>query len=154
MNLGAGVNTAGDEWAPVVSPDGQRLMFATDGRGGKGKHDLFVARRSGGQWRDPQSLDALNSAREDFDATFLEDGQSIIFSRGELDGKVELYLSRHEKDKPQQIVRLDDAINPEAADAWAFAPSISPHDPGALYFTSQRAEHRGRADIYRIEWRP
>ena len=49
-------------------------------------------------------------------------------------------------------VRLDASINPQEPDAWAFGPSISPHDPGALYFTSQRAERRGRADIYRIEY--
>src|SRR5262245_20259311 len=45
-NLGKAINTAGDEWAPVVAPDGKRLMFASDGHGGRGKHDLFVAHRA------------------------------------------------------------------------------------------------------------
>jgi TolB protein len=151
-NLGASVNTAGDEWAPVISPDGARLLFATDGRGGKGKHDLFIARRIGGSWGEPQNVDALNSAQEDFDAAFLEDGQSIILSRGDMDGKVDLFVSRHVGGKLEPAVRLGDAINPKEPEAWAFGPSISPHDPGALYFTSQRSEHRGRADIYRVEY--
>jgi TolB protein len=151
-NLGAGVNTEGDEWAPVVSPDGERLLFATDGRGGKGKHDLFIARRVAGKWRDPQSVDALNSTEEDFDATFLEDGRSIIFSRGDFAGKVDLFLSRHVGGKLEPGVRLGNAINPKGPKAWAFGPSISPHDPGALYFTSQRSAQHGRADIYRIEY--
>src|SRR4030095_2047282 len=47
-NLGAKINSAGDEWAPVVSPDGKRLMFARDGRGGRGEDEPFSARRPGG----------------------------------------------------------------------------------------------------------
>ena len=31
-------------------------------------------------------------------------------------------------------------------------PSISLHEPGVLYFTSEHADGRGRADIYRIEY--
>src|SRR5262245_49275332 len=50
VNLGKTINSAGDEWAPVVSPDGKRLMFASDGHGGRGKHDLFVAQRAGKGW--------------------------------------------------------------------------------------------------------
>lgn len=45
---------------------------------------------------------------------------------------------------------------PEAAaeeGAWTLGPSISPHDLGALYFTSEHVEGRGRADIYRIDYR-
>lgn len=152
VNLGPQINSPGDEWAPVVSPDGQQLMFASDGRGGKGKHDLFVARRSATQWVEPRNLALLNSPQEDFDAAFLDDGKSVIFSRGNLDGAVVLYLARHSDGKLQAAQRLDEAVNSKEPGAWTFGPSISPHDPGALYFTSQRAEHRGRADIYRIEY--
>jgi TolB protein len=152
VNLGADVNSAGDEWAPVVSADGKRLLFATDGRGGKGKHDLFIASRKAHRWVDPKNLEMLNSAEEDFDAAFLIDGRSIVYSRGELDGKVELYLSLYGERRLQPGVRLDAAINATAPDVWTFGPSISPHDPSALYFTSRRDEHRGRADIYRIEY--
>jgi TolB protein len=150
-NLGPEVNSAGDDWAPVVSPDGTQLLFATDGRGGKGRHDLFVARRQGSLWVEPKPVDALNSAEEDFDATFLPDGRSIVFSRGDLQGTVALYLSRHANGALQAPVRMDDTVNSTEPGAWTFGPSVSPHDPGALYVTSQRAEKRGRADIYRIE---
>lgn len=152
VNLGAEVNSAGDEWVPVVSADGKRLLFATDGRGGKGKHDLFIASREGDRWVDPKNVEVLNSPEEDFDAAFLMDDRSIVYSRGEFDGKIELYLSLFEDGNLQPGVRLDATVNASAADAWTFGPSISPHDPGALYFTSSREEHRGRADIYRIEY--
>lgn len=153
VNLGPTINTAGDEWAPVVAPDGKQLLFASDGRGGRGKHDLFIARRSGDRWVDASSVDALNSTEEDFDAAFLDDGRSIVFSRGDLNGRVFLYVSRHSEGTLQPPVRLDESINSTLPDTWTFGPSTSPHDPGALYFTSQHTEQRGRADIYRIEYR-
>lgn len=150
VNLGSIVNTAGEEWAPVLSRDGRRLMFASDGHGGAGKHDLFVAHRRGGEWADVTNIVALNSPQEDFDAAFLHDDRSIVYSRGDLEGTVVLYLSEYRDGELQPGVRLPQAINSSEAGAWTFGPSISPHDPGVLYFTSHHAEHRGRADIYRI----
>ena len=152
VNLGDGVNSAGDEWAPVVSPDGRRLLFASDGRGGHGKHDLFIAHREGNQWTGARNVEALNSAEEDFDAAFLHDGHSIVLSRGDFEGTVVLYLARWADGRWQPPVRLGNAINSPEPDAWTFGPSISLHDSGALYVSSQRAEHRGKSDIYRIEY--
>jgi Tol biopolymer transport system component len=153
VNLGDTINTSGEEWAPVVSSDGIRLMFASDGHGGKGKHDLFIAQRIGERWGNVTNLAALNSAEEDFDAAFLHDGQSIVFSRGTFDGLVHLFLAEFRAGAWHSPVRLSDAINSIEPDAWTFGPSISPHDPDALYFTSRHARHRGRADIYRIRYK-
>ena len=152
QNLGAEINTAGDEWAPVVSRDGQRLMFASDGRGGAGKHDLFVARREGDHWTQVDAMVAINSPQEDFDATFLADDRSIVFSRGDLDGQVELFVAEWRDGRLTTPRRLDARINSTQAGAWTFGPSISLSDPHALYFTSRREQHRGRADIYRIRY--
>jgi len=152
-NLGKAINSAGDEWAPVVSPDGKRLMFASDGRGGRGKHDLFVAHRAGEGWDRVESLDALNTPDEDFDATFLHDGVSIVYTSGKFEGdQVALYVaeSRDGKFLPRQ--RLPVAVNSQKQGAWTLGPSISTNEPGVLYFTSEHDNARGRADIYRIEY--
>jgi TolB protein len=151
-NLGPKINTAGDEWAPVVSPDGSRLMFASDGRGGKGKHDLFIATREGGAWSKVQPVVAVNGPNEDFDATFLQDGQSIIFSSGDFESSVKLYLAHFEGGKFSAPQLLPPSINP-AGDDWAFGPSISLTEPGVLYFTSHRADGKGRNDIYRVRYK-
>jgi hypothetical protein len=153
VNLGDGVNSAGDEWAPVVSPDGKQLLFASDGRGGRGKHDLFIAHRKGKRWVGAKNVEALNSAEEDFDATFLHDGHSIVLTRGDLEGTVALYLARWSDGHWQPPARLGTAINSPEPDGWTFGPSISLHDPGALYVSSQRAERRGKIDIYRVEYK-
>jgi len=151
-NLGAEVNSAGDEWAPVVSPDGGKLLFATDGRGGKGKHDLFIARRVGGVWQHATNLEAVNSADEDFDATFLRDGQSLVFASGDLNGAVDLYFVPARAGRYGARQRLPEAVNSKEPDAGTLGPSIAMSDPAHLYFTSHRAVSRGRADIYRIAY--
>ncbi|HEX7117044.1 MAG TPA: hypothetical protein VF193_18090 [Steroidobacter sp.] len=152
-NLGPEINTPGNEWAPVVSPDGRRLMFASDGHGGKGKQDLFIASREGEAWVKPENLAALNTPGDDFDAAFLHDGESIVYTSGDVNGTVALYLARFEKGKWLARERLGPSVNSTLPEVWTFGPSISPHDPNALYFTSRHAVNRGRADIYRIEYR-
>jgi TolB protein len=153
-NLGAAINSAGDEWAPVVSPDGRQLLFASDGHGGRGKHDLFVARRAGERWEHVESLEALNTPDEDFDATFLHDGVSVVYTSGKFEtNDVALYVAEFRDGGFQPRQRLPVAVNSQKPGAWTLGPSISPHDPGALYFTSEHAEGRGRADIYRIDYR-
>ena len=60
-NLGESINSAGNDTFPGVSPDGT-LYFATDGRPGLGKLDVFMV-KSG----TPQNLGAdVNSAADDF----------------------------------------------------------------------------------------
>ena len=127
-------------------------MFASDGRGGAGKHDLFVAQREGDRWTQVDAMVAINSPQEDFDATFLADDRSIVFSRGDLDGQVELFVAEWRDGRLTTPRRLDARINSTQAGAWTFGPSISLSDPHALYFTSRREQHRGRADIYRIRY--
>ena len=152
-NLGKEINSAGDEWAPVVSPDGGRLMFASDGHGGRGKHDLFIAHRKGKEWDSIENLEALNTPEEDFDATFLHDAVSVIYTSGNFDNDaVALYVARFRDGRFQPRERLPAAVNSQKPRAWTLGPSISLHEPGVLYFTSEHADGRGRADIYRIEY--
>jgi Tol biopolymer transport system component len=152
-NLGKEINSAGDEWAPVVSPDGKRLMFASDGRGGRGKHDLFVAHRAGKGWGQVESLDALNTPDEDFDAAFLHDGVSIVYTSGKFESdRVALYVAEFRDGKFQQRERLPATVNSQKPGAWTLGPSITAKEPGVLYFTSEQDNGRGRADIYRVEY--
>jgi hypothetical protein len=154
QNLGDEINSAGDEWAPVVAPDGRRLMFASDGHGGSGKHDLFIAHRNGREWTRIENLEALNTPDEDFDATFLHDGVSVIYTSGPFDSDaVALYVARFRSGRFESRERLPATVNSQKRGAWTLGPSIALHEPGVLYFTSERDEGRGRADIYRIEYK-
>lgn len=82
-HLGPSVNSIGNEFAPMLSPDGTRLLFSSDRPGGAGGHDLFVALQRADQTFEPaRRLEGeINTAANEFDATFLSDGYSIVFAR-------------------------------------------------------------------------
>lgn len=170
-NLGARVNSAGNEWAPTPLGDGS-LLYASNGRGGRGKQDLFIARpAAGAQHTDRKakrrSDDAaaflaaeplpggVNTPGDDFDATFLHDGVTLLVSRSADvmgDQPVQLYLSTRSARGWTEGLRLPETINVEAG--YTFGPSIDPRTPGVLYFTSH-APHpsEGKLDVYRIVYR-
>ncbi len=56
-NLGATINTPGDDAAPFIHSDGRTLYFASNGRVGMGGYDLYYATlQSDGSWSDPVNL--------------------------------------------------------------------------------------------------
>lgn len=65
INLGADINTAGDEMFPYVSADG-KLYFSSDGHAGLGGLDLFVATRKNGEIAVEHLGIPLNSRFDDF----------------------------------------------------------------------------------------
>lgn len=65
QNLGAQINTPGDEMFPFVSEDG-KLYFASDGHPGFGNLDLFVATRVRGKISVENLGQPMNSAADDF----------------------------------------------------------------------------------------
>lgn len=152
-NLGPRVNSAGDEWAPVPSPDGTTLLFATDGRPGAGLHDLFVSKLVKGEWQEPLPLADVNGPDEDFDAAFLHDGRTLVFTRRtkEQDG-ADLWLAPWRDGRYAPPRRLGREVNTEKG--WNLGPSVDPGEPGILYFSSHRpGETAGRLDIHRIGYR-
>ena len=57
LNLGRRINTPGEEESPVLSADGQSLIFASTGHPGMGGFDLYRCRRlDNGSWSDPEHL--------------------------------------------------------------------------------------------------
>ena len=153
VNLGPSVNSPGDEWAPCPSPDGQRLLFASDGRGGQGRHDLFIAARGpDGKWQPAQPVVELNSAEDDFDATFLPDGRSVVFSRGNLEGRVALFFTPWTGTAYGACSPLGEAVN-APGEAFMNGPSVAAGERDWLYFSTYRPDGAGRMDIYRIRYR-
>lgn len=73
-NLGATINTLGQEYSPALAPDGKTLYFSSDGLGGFGKHDIFMSKRlddSWTNWDKPKNLGAV------FNSTFPETSFSL-----------------------------------------------------------------------------
>jgi len=51
INLGANINTEGDEQCPYIHPDGKTLYFSSTGRLGMGQSDIYMVKRNAnGEW--------------------------------------------------------------------------------------------------------
>ncbi|BDD09212.1 hypothetical protein FUAX_16440 [Fulvitalea axinellae] len=81
-SLGEKVNTAGSEFSPFLSRDGNTLFFATDGREGLGGVDLYKTVRlseNWDEWSEPENLgEPYNSSG--FDAYYFENPHGQLFS--------------------------------------------------------------------------
>ncbi|KRE93798.1 hypothetical protein ASG87_18085 [Frateuria sp. Soil773] len=74
-NLGKAVNTPGDEYEPLPSPDGKRLIVMADG-------GLYQSLRDGDGWAPRHSLGpAVNVNGSEIGAAFSPSGKSLLFSR-------------------------------------------------------------------------
>ncbi len=153
-HLGAEVNSAGDEWAPAMSPDGKTLLFTSDGRGGAGRRDLFVARLAGQGFEPARALPgAVNTAADEFDATFLADGRGLVFTRSAdiENDPVELFFAALGPAGYEAGTILPTTVN--VSGGYTYGPAIDWADGAILYFTSQRPEAKvGKNDLYRVRF--
>jgi peptidoglycan-associated lipoprotein len=96
-NLGAEINTPGDEVFPYVR-DSVTLYFASDGHPGMGGLDIFKAtKQKNGKWRVENMGVPLNSAADDFGITFAGMTESGFFSSNRNDGRGSDHLYTFER---------------------------------------------------------
>lgn len=152
VNLGPAINSAGKEFAPMLSPDGRTLLFSSDRPGGAGGHDLFTARRSRASFAAARRVPgALNTAANEFDATFLRDGKTIVFARA-MDfsrDRVDLFFAAREARGYDAGTLLPPAVN---NDHDTYGPMLDWSDQGRLTFSGQR-EGEGGMNLYRVRYR-
>ena len=74
-------NTARRESGVAVDPDGQWIIFASEGRGGSGRSDLFVVVRDGDGWAEPVNLGSeVNTVHREDSPEVSPDGRTLFFS--------------------------------------------------------------------------
>ena len=87
-NLGPAINTAGDEYEPLPSPDGKRLVVMADG-------GLYQSVRKGERWQPKTKLGPeVNLNGSEIGAAFTPSGKSLLFARdtkGPLSGEFFLW---------------------------------------------------------------
>jgi len=96
-SLGPNVNTAGSDFAPFMAADDKTLYFASDGRGGYGKSDIFYTKRLDDTWTNwspPRNLGPVVNS-PDFDAyyTVSAAGQDayLVSSRNGTDNSKDIF---------------------------------------------------------------
>lgn len=151
-HLGAAVNSAGDEFAPMLSRSGRQLLFSSDRGGGAGGHDLYTARRSGKGFLQARPVPgSLNSAANEFDATFLDD-RTIIFSRvmDFADGRVDLYSAALQGGSWPEGVRAAEPVNDPEMNTYGAMIDWSRRDN--LLISARRNDAQGM-DLYTVRYR-
>ncbi len=92
-NLGPTVNTPGDEFSPFLWQD--QLFFSSDGFGGFGGLDNYIAVLKAGKFMTPENLGfPLNSSRDDFGIIIDGAGREGYFASNRLDGNDDIYKFR------------------------------------------------------------
>lgn len=106
-NLGAPVNTPGDEKTPFIHFDDHSLYFASDGHVGMGGLDLFMSKlQDDGSWSEPVNVGyPINTEGDESNMIVSADGRTAIYSSDQLGGygKEDLYM-----------FELPEAVRPQA----------------------------------------
>ncbi|KEZ99523.1 TolB-like protein, partial [Xanthomonas vasicola pv. vasculorum NCPPB 895] len=71
------VSTPANEARATLSPDGQRIVWASDRAGGAGGWDLWQAQLRGGRWQDARPL-PINTAQDETTPLFSADGRWLL----------------------------------------------------------------------------
>ncbi|MCX7908186.1 MAG: OmpA family protein [Ignavibacteria bacterium] len=96
-NLGNKINSKGVEIACFLAYDSKTLYFASNGRNGKGKFDLYLTRRlddTWGNWSDPIPLDFINSQWDENSLSLNLTGDTAYFTSGDsISGREGIYFA-------------------------------------------------------------
>lgn len=150
QSLGTAINSDGNERAPTLSLDGTRLLFASNGHGGAGGMDLFVAHWNGQAFIAPVALVDINSAADELDAAWLADGRTLVWARGTTDGPSQLLVAACKDGHFAQGQALPLSFN--GPQERTFGAVVDAAKPGELLVTgSARAPRAGQLDIYRMK---
>jgi len=86
VNMGEPVNSGAWESQPTLSADGETLLFVSSRIGGKGKMDIWMARKTGTsgdgfpQFEEVSNVAELNTAGNDLSPFLHADGKTIFFA--------------------------------------------------------------------------
>jgi OOP family OmpA-OmpF porin len=76
QNLGAPINTAGDEVAPFIHANGQTLYFSSNNHPGMGGYDIFYTKKKGNTWTAPKNIGyPINTADHEGTVFITADGK-------------------------------------------------------------------------------
>jgi outer membrane protein OmpA-like peptidoglycan-associated protein len=166
-NPGPPLNSAGDEFAPLPSPNhNDRLYFAsaspysTGGRrndegfedlaAGHWCSDMYVSRRSAAGWGEPVSFSPLqNTARFEYAADFTDRGRVLCFFRGFTlyGGQILTDTAGINDERRSNATPFNSPMRPEEGDV---APFIFLDE--TLIFASRRAGGYGGLDLWTTRW--
>jgi len=158
-NLGANVNSAAPEYAPLISTD-ETILILTARRGSNigglndeadnlPFEDLYYSRNVGGVWSEVKNMgEEVNTSGHDAGSGLSPDGKTLFVFRGDIKGGGDIYASKFREAnwlKPKRLYKTINTEEHESAAALSF-------DGQSLYFVSEREGGFGGKDIYKSIW--
>jgi outer membrane protein OmpA-like peptidoglycan-associated protein len=121
INLGANINSRGNEKSPFIHPDGKTLYFSSDGWPGLGGYDIFFSRlKDDSTWSKPVNIGyPINSVEDDVGFFVSTDGTKGFFASNKLQGKGgwDLYsFDLYPEARPEKIMFLKGTIKSESVE--------------------------------------
>ncbi len=150
-NLGPAVNTPFNDYSPIISADGNTLIFTSNRtddpsriKSNSNYEDIYVTTKQGNGWSDPKLIgNNVNIKYNDAAASLSPDGKTLFLYYEEGEGDIYIStLSGVEWSKPQALNK-----NINTALFWETCASVSA-DGKKLYFASNRPGGIGELDLY------
>ncbi|MGQ0827188.1 MAG: OmpA family protein [Bacteroidota bacterium] len=131
---------------PSISADGQWLFFASDMPGGKGGMDIYISKKEGEGWGQPQNLGVeINTAGNEVFPYFRKDGMLYFSSDGHSGmGGLDVFSATKIENKFSGVKNLGPPLNSYTDDFGI----VFSDDYTKGYFSSDRAGGEGNDDIY------
>jgi flagellar motor protein MotB len=154
INMGLSVNSTKPDYAPTIGNVDSLLLFSSK-RNSHGAsfeqsydEDLFFSLKEMGVWQDAQQFKNINTSYNEGSASLSQDGKYLYFARcnsPDSYGSCDIFVAENLGEKGWGNVRnLGKNIN---TTSWDSHPSLS-HSGDTLFFTSDRLDGFGLADIY------
>lgn len=150
-NMGASVNSNFHEYSPLVTADGNMMIFtsnrSTDDykiKSGTNFEDIYIVHKNGNTWGTPEKISSkINIKFHDAAASLSADGNTLLLYYEE--GSGDIYQSNREGSEWTEPVPLNKNINTPLF--WETSACMSA-DGKRLFFSSNRPGGRGELDIW------
>jgi outer membrane protein OmpA-like peptidoglycan-associated protein len=109
VNLGPVINTMLDELAPSIAPDMKSLFFSSNGHGGVGGYDIFIAQGGnmvGEAWDTLQNMGTpINSTGDEYFFISIPNSKNSLFSSDRF-GNLDIYTAYPNPFPPEALVTV------------------------------------------------
>jgi outer membrane protein OmpA-like peptidoglycan-associated protein/tetratricopeptide (TPR) repeat protein len=153
-NLGPAINTADEEYVPVISADESQLYFTSRRPGNAGgdvtglgdyDEDIWYSEMKNGKWTQAKNIgQPINSPRHDATVNLSVDGQRLFVYRDASATDADISEARLFGKMWSEAKKLNTNINTKV---WETSASFTP-DEKSIYFVSNKPGGRGGKDIY------
>ncbi|MCE7041397.1 OmpA family protein [Dyadobacter sp. CY312] len=146
QSLGDTVNSLNSQYFPVLTADGETLIFSglTDSR----DENIYITQRQKKGWDVPEEISkSINTVNNEGTCSVSADGRTLVFTacnRQDGYGSCDLYITQKQGSDWSTPMNMGEPVNSRD---WDSQPSLSA-DGHTLYFASDRRGGQGKKDIW------